>query len=154
MLWNLRTLYELTPSGNVTPLYNFCSQANCADGNNPLAAMVQGTDGKFYGVTSQGGMTGFDCTFGCGTAFSLNVGLGPFIKTQPVSGPPKTRVVVLGNNLTGATSVKFNNVPASFTIVSSTKVTTRVPPGATTGFVTITLPGGTLQSNVPFRVTN
>jgi hypothetical protein len=32
-------------------------------------------------------------------------------------------------------------------------LTATVPQGATTGFVTVTTPGGTLQSNVVFQVT-
>jgi uncharacterized repeat protein (TIGR03803 family) len=148
------TLFQMNLSGVVTTLYSFCSQANCTDGDNPLAGLVQGTDGKFYGVTSQGGLDSFTCTFGCGTAFSLNVGLGPFVETRPTSGAEKTKVIILGNNLTDATGVTFNNVPATFRVVSSTEITAKVPKGATTGPVTVTLSGGALQSNVPFRVTN
>jgi hypothetical protein len=42
---------------------------------------------------------------------------------------------------------------AAFTVISNSEITTTVPTGATTGKVKVTLPGGTLSSNVNFRVT-
>lgn len=32
---NAGTFFEITPSGTLTTLYSFCSQANCTDGTNP-----------------------------------------------------------------------------------------------------------------------
>jgi uncharacterized repeat protein (TIGR03803 family) len=49
------TVFKMTSTGTLTTLYNFCSQTNCTDGFNPTAALVQGTDGNFYGTTSEGG---------------------------------------------------------------------------------------------------
>jgi len=49
--------------------------------------------------------------------------------------------------------VSFNGTAATFTVVSSTEITTTVPSGATTGFVTVTSPSGELKSNKKFRVT-
>jgi hypothetical protein len=40
----------------------------------------------------------------------------------------------------------------AFTVQSASEITTTVPAGATTGKVEVTLPVGTLSSNVPFRV--
>jgi uncharacterized repeat protein (TIGR03803 family) len=34
------TAYELTPTGKLTTLYNFCSQTNCTDGSNPISGLV------------------------------------------------------------------------------------------------------------------
>ncbi len=70
------TVFKITPSGTLTTLYNFCSQSNCADGALPEAALVQGTDGNFYGTTPYGGANN-NCFFvqpssdGCGTVFSI-----------------------------------------------------------------------------------
>jgi uncharacterized protein (TIGR03437 family) len=61
-------------------------------------------------------------------------------------------VDVLGTNLTGATSVTFNGVPAVFIIKSPTEITTNVPSGATTGTISVTTPRGTLNSNAVFSV--
>jgi hypothetical protein len=135
----------------MTTLYSFCSQSNCADGANPDAALVQDTDGTFYGTTHSGGASGA-CTGGCGTVFSLAVGLGAFLQMNPASGKVGKSVILLGTNLTGATSVTFNGTPATFTALSSTEISTTVPAGATTGPVQMVTPTGTLTSNVPFRV--
>jgi uncharacterized repeat protein (TIGR03803 family) len=67
------TVFKITPGGDLTVLYNFCSQSGCADGFQPNAALVQATDGNFYGTTTFGGggncsPGGFD---GCGTVFRI-----------------------------------------------------------------------------------
>jgi uncharacterized protein (TIGR03437 family) len=81
------------------------------------------------------------------------MGLRPFVETLPVSGTVGSAVKILGNKLTGATSVTFNGVAAKFTVVSSTEITTTVPTGATTGEVkVVTSKGTTLTSNVVFTV--
>ena len=36
-------------------IYNFCMLSGCADGFDPVAGLIQGTDGKFYGTTLGGG---------------------------------------------------------------------------------------------------
>ncbi|HTR23616.1 MAG TPA: choice-of-anchor tandem repeat GloVer-containing protein [Terriglobales bacterium] len=148
------TLFSMTPTGSLTSLYDFCAQSNCPDGDNPVAGLIQGTNGQLYGMASAGGTDSFTCTFGCGTIFSLNMGLGPFVTPRPNAGPVKSKVVILGTDLTGTTNVSFNGVAAKFKVVSATEITTKVPKGATTGTLTVTTPGGTLKSNVAFRVTN
>jgi len=45
------TIFVLTPDGVLRTLHEF----NGADGNCPRAALVQGTDGDFYGTTQNGG---------------------------------------------------------------------------------------------------
>jgi uncharacterized repeat protein (TIGR03803 family) len=150
----LGTIFELTPSGTLTTLHSFCSDyPSCTDGNGPTAGLIQGTDGNFYGTTLDGGPNDNACSIGCGTVFSLSVGLGPFVETEPTSRRVGKHVKILGTNLTGSTSVSFNGTAASFTVVSASEITTTVPTGATTGTVMVVTPNGTLSSNVPFRVT-
>lgn len=64
------TVFKITSAGQVTTLYNFCSQTACADGQAPVGSLVQGTDGNFYGVTNLGGYTG-DGTLGYGVIFRM-----------------------------------------------------------------------------------
>jgi uncharacterized repeat protein (TIGR03803 family) len=140
------TVFKITPSGTLTTLYSFCPQTSCADGEEPQAGLVQDTNGQFYGTTTGGGANGD------GTVFSLSVGLGRFVESQPTSGNVGAAVNILGTNLTTATSVTFNGTPATFNVVSSSLITTTVPAGATSGKVQVVTPVGTLTSNVPFRV--
>ncbi len=48
-------IFKVTPTGTLTVLYNFCSVDDCADGSEPNAGMILGTDGNFYGTTISGG---------------------------------------------------------------------------------------------------
>ena len=191
------TVFRITPGGVLTILYNFCMVSGCPDGFDPVAGLIQGTDGNFYGTTLGGGtgvspgtvfqitsggvlttlhsFSGLDGTEpfaglvqhtngtfygttnaggmnGLGTVFSVSVGLGPFVKTLPSSGKVGTAVKVLGGSLVGTTAVSFNGTAAGFKVVSSSEITTTVPANATSGFVTVTTPTGTLTSNVPFLV--
>jgi uncharacterized repeat protein (TIGR03803 family) len=142
------TVFRLTQGGRLGILYNFCSQLDCADGWWPVGGLVQATNGIFYGTTTIGGSQDQDG----GTAFSLATGLEPFVITLPTSRAVGQRVAILGNNLTGATSVTFNGTPATFTVVSSTEISATVPAGAATGPVQVVTPTGTLTSNVNFQV--
>ena len=60
---NSGTFFKMTPKGALTTLYSFCSLANCADGSDPVAGLLQGTNGNFYGVTAYGGTTGYGTVF-------------------------------------------------------------------------------------------
>jgi uncharacterized repeat protein (TIGR03803 family) len=140
------TIFSISPSGTLTTAFS-------GDGDiDPVVGTVmQGTDGTFYGATWNGGSSN-RCTGQCGTVYSLSVGLGPFVTTLPTSGKVGAPVIILGNNLTGSTGVSFNGTAASFTVVSNSEIRTAVPTGGTTGKVEVVTPGGTLQSNVVFRV--
>ncbi len=140
----LGTIYSFSATGAVTTLYEFGDRYS-SNGSNPVG-MIQATNGIFYGATEDGGSTD------SGTVFSLSVGLAPFVRPQPALGSVNSTVIILGNNLTGASSVTFNGSAATFSVVSDTEITTAVPVGATTGRVLVTTPSGTLTSNVIFRV--
>jgi len=145
------TIFEISTSGALTTLYNFCAvndPASCTDGFGPFSSLFQATNGTFYGTTAMGG----DSSDSAGTAYSLSTGLGPFVATVPVLGKAGQAVVILGTNLTGATSVTFNGTAATFTVKSPTAIKTSVPTGAATGAVQVVTPSGTLDSNAPFSV--
>jgi uncharacterized repeat protein (TIGR03803 family) len=189
------TFFKITPQGKLTTLYTFCSvRPNCADGDGPLG-LAQATDGNFYG-SAQGGVNGwgivFEVTAGgtlttlytfngfdgalpgggllqatngdfygttsgggayrYGTLFSLSVGLGPFVAFVRDSGKVGETGGILGQGFTGTTSVSINGIPATFKVKSDTFIEATVPPGATTGFVAVMTPSGTLTSNVQFHV--
>ncbi len=52
------TIFKVTASGALTTLYSFCAQSGCADGQTPYAGLIQGSDGNFYGTTTEGGGNG------------------------------------------------------------------------------------------------
>jgi uncharacterized repeat protein (TIGR03803 family) len=138
------TIFEITPAGVLTTLYYFTQSGG---GGTNEGGLLQATNGEFYGTTEGGG------TYQEGAVFSLNVGLGQFVETNPTSGNVGARVKIVGSFLTGASSVAFNGTPATFTVNSKSEVTTTVPAGATTGTVQVITPRlGTLSSNVPFTV--
>ncbi|HXY08041.1 MAG TPA: choice-of-anchor tandem repeat GloVer-containing protein [Terriglobales bacterium] len=68
-------VFKITSTGNLTPLYSFCSKSDCADGYQPNAGLIQGTDGNFYGTTTFGGVSSSACSDvsppGCGTVFKI-----------------------------------------------------------------------------------
>jgi len=141
------SIFQLTPSGVLTTLYKFCQNyPSCPDGQGPNS-IFQSTDGNLYGTTAYGGA-------GRGTVFRLSLGLAPFVQTVAQSAPVGKTIEILGQGLSGTTNVAFNGTSATFTVVSDTYLSATVPTGATTGFVTVTTPTGTLTSNVIFRVTN
>jgi uncharacterized repeat protein (TIGR03803 family) len=55
------TVFKIAPDGTETVLYSF--GGTTGDGKSPIAGLVQGTDGNFYGVTSAGGSNGYGAVF-------------------------------------------------------------------------------------------
>lgn len=41
------TVFEVTPGGNLTTIYNFCTKTGCLDGSSP-SGLAQAIDGNFY----------------------------------------------------------------------------------------------------------
>jgi uncharacterized repeat protein (TIGR03803 family) len=72
------TIFKLSSAGIITTLYNFCAQADCADGEAPNG-LVQ-ADGGFYGTTQGGGASGF------GTVFKISPN-GALMTLHSFSGP-------------------------------------------------------------------
>jgi uncharacterized repeat protein (TIGR03803 family) len=143
------TVFQMTPRGALARLHSFDN----TDGRNPNA-LIQDTSGTLYGTTARGASSigkFHRCTGICGTVFSLSLDLSPFVEAQPGSGKVGAAVKILGTNLTDATSVTLSGAAASFTVVSSSEITTTVPAGATTGEVEVVTPSGTLSSDVSFR---
>jgi len=68
------TVFKITRAGDLTTLYNFCSQVNCADGSQPSSGLIQAMDGNLYGTTANGGQVSCSLAEGCGTVFSITTG--------------------------------------------------------------------------------
>lgn len=71
----------------------------------------------------------------------------------PSQGQAGTVVKVTGQNFTGTTEVRLGTtVVPQFTVDSPTQITFTVPEGAVTGFVQVTTPGGSVDSQNVFTV--
>jgi uncharacterized repeat protein (TIGR03803 family) len=77
------TVFEITPAGQLTTIYRFCSLSGCADGLIPYAGLVQASDGTFYGTTSSGNARGF-----YGTVFRITAS-GALTTLHTFTGYPR-----------------------------------------------------------------
>ncbi len=136
------TIFEITPDGTFTTLHSF----DIKDGAVPYTGLLQSTTGLFYGTTYFGG------GFNDGTVFNLNSELDPFVAFVVPAGRVGQSGGILGQGFRGTTSVTINSLQMEFTAVSDTFLRATIPVGATSGYVKVTTPGGTLTSNVPLRV--
>jgi uncharacterized repeat protein (TIGR03803 family) len=77
-----------------TRLYNFCDLSGCADGTEPLSALVQGVDGNLYGTTLHGGKADL------GTVFKITRSgtLTTVHKFQGADGQYPYAALVVANN--------------------------------------------------------
>jgi len=62
------TVFKVTPAGAVSTVYGFQTDPVTNDSFPVPNALIQGTDGNFYGTTSDGGS---GCGLGCGTIFKV-----------------------------------------------------------------------------------
>ena len=140
---NHGTLYRITPAGVFTKLYSFDGTGGSAF----MITLLQHTTGILYGDAYSGG------THSLGTLYSWNSSLPPYAALMSVSGKVGKTFGILGQGFNTATGVSFNGTAGAFKIVSDTYLTATVPAGATTGLVTVLMPGGNLKSKRTFRVT-
>ena len=134
-------IFKMTTGGAYTKLWDFAAPG----GDGVYATPLEHTSGEIFGLTERGG------TAGKGVVFSFNDGVAPFALLNIRAGVVGKTVGILGSGLSGTSRVTFNGTPASFTVVSNTYLTAKVPSGET-GFVTVTTPSGTLLSSKIFKV--
>ena len=147
-LGSFGVIFQITSNGTYAVLVSLTNVAGADPGANPQVSLFQHTNGTLYGDTYGGGSQIE------GVVYSLGMGLGPFVSfVGPLfEGKVGKTIEILGQGFTGTTKVSFNGTSASFTVVSDTYMTASVPTGATTGFVTVTTPGGSRKSNRRFLV--
>jgi hypothetical protein len=71
---------------------------------------------------------------------------------SPTNGTTGTVVTVNGSNLGSAASVRLGNTYAAYRVLGAGKLSVTVPPGATTGKISVTTAGGTGVSGKSFVV--
>ncbi len=107
------TVFEVTPGGQLTTLYSFCSQPGCTDGGDPAGGLLQ-ANGNLYGTTEFGGSRLV------GTIFSLAL--------------PQQSLTLSGPTFTAQVGVAYNSAlvasggvpPYTFSITGGS-----LPPGLT-----------------------
>ncbi len=70
------TVFKLTTNGVLTTLHSFSAFSGGNDGANPVAALVQGNDGNFYGTTECNVFEPGDNSYGPGTVFQISANGG------------------------------------------------------------------------------
>jgi len=80
------TVFEVTPAGNETVLYNF---QGSPDGGYPESPLFRDSKGNLYGTTMVGGVSGCDSYggYGCGTVFEVTPS-GTETVLHSFGGPP------------------------------------------------------------------
>ena len=63
-------VFKITPHGKLTVLYSF---SGTPDGETPKGAIIQASDGNFYGTTEAGGLEGFGCIYKMTPAGALTI---------------------------------------------------------------------------------
>jgi uncharacterized repeat protein (TIGR03803 family) len=114
------SVFEVTPAGTLTTLYSFCSQPNCPDGAEPIAGLIQATNGKLYGTTLTGGPN-FVSPYGfAGIVFSLDVGLAPLPSSEvatTASGLAYSRVSRTFNGTVTITNISSGTISGPFQVL-------------------------------------
>ena len=122
------TVFQITPGGTFTVLHTFYSDA-FADGTQPQAGLVEGSEGLLYGTTSSGGGGGGS---GDGTIFQISI-TGAFRTLHPfdfhqtgTGGYGSTSPLARGRNGTfyGVASGGDNGVGTVFNLAADGTYTT------------------------------
>jgi uncharacterized repeat protein (TIGR03803 family) len=136
-------VFQITPAGTLTVLWQFSSLSNFVDGGEPEAGLVQGSDGSFYGTTAFGGINDQ------GTIFKLTVPLNPpanQILGMQFSGPD----IVLN-----IPSVAYETYQLQFTTDPASGIWSNVVSASVTncigGLLSVTNFGGALQPQGFYR---
>jgi uncharacterized repeat protein (TIGR03803 family) len=148
---NADALFEDTVGGSNLLSVSF----DCSTNGGDPQGVIQGADGKLYGVATVCGVDSHHHAAG-GTIFTVDAGLAApqavIAAFMPVRGTVGSVVTIRGDHFVGASAVAFNGVQASFKVLNTKFIRAAVPAGATTGPITVTNAGGTTLSKHSFSV--
>ena len=158
------SIYSYDPAGNLTVLAATHQEYNTED---ELTSSTNGSNTATYAYGAQGERVSSMPSQGPTTKYSYDQAgrltsvvvspRGPLIEAiKPSSGPATggTRVKITGENLTGATAVKFDGAPGTgLQVTSSRHLSVIAPPGEGTVDVEVTTPAGTSPAVAADRYT-
>ncbi len=135
---DLGVIFEWQTGGSYFELFDFSGNGGLVPGATPNTAIMEDTNGMFYGLTSSGGANGAGVFYTMTPASPVNhISLCCnwfVVLDQPVT--------IVGQNLTGVVNVYFGSVQAQFRPGSDTYLIADVPSAAIDGLVTVTLATG------------
>jgi uncharacterized repeat protein (TIGR03803 family) len=102
------TIFKITPAGAFTLLHSF---TGAAGGSNPRGALIEGTGGDYFGVTSGGGTLGFGSIFKFNVVSRTYTSLYSF---RAIDGAYPAGLLMTQGNLYGTTQI--NGANASGTV--------------------------------------
>jgi len=99
------TIFKISPEGIYSIVHNFCDGTVTNDGAMPCGALIQGTDGNFYGVTESGGLYGFGTVFKVTPQGVVTIMHSFYYGTAPHdgAGPAASLIQASDGNLYGTT---------------------------------------------------
>jgi len=135
---DLGTIFEWQTGGSYIPLDDFSGNGGLVSGASPTTALMEDTNGLFYGLTPSGGANGVGVFYTVtppNPVSHINACCNWFVVLdQPV--------MILGQNLSQVFSVDFGSVQAQFQPGSDTYLLAYVPSAAIDSPVTVTFETG------------
>lgn len=125
-------VFKITPKGKLTELYAF---QGTPDGQTPKGAIIQATDGNFYGTTQAGGANGFGCIYKMTPAGALTI-IHSFDETDGLGLAPLAGLVqatdgkfygAAANNTSSGVIFQIASDGTYAVLVSLTNVTGKFP---------------------------
>jgi uncharacterized repeat protein (TIGR03803 family) len=102
------TAFSVSSSGSLSTIYNFCTKLQnsipCSDGGMPLAGLIQGSDGNFYGDTNFGGLGDSAANFGDNGGVAFKLAASPAL-AAPIQLSLSNSQIAAGNPVTLSWSV-------------------------------------------------
>ncbi len=150
--------YTLSGSGQGTLASNPSSVSLMATSNGPIYRLtwnsgdMNGAAATLTAANSQNARSYPLWAGGTAISFLNPLALPTITSFSPFTGRAGTNVVIFGTNFTGTTSVLFNGLTASYTVNNNNQITATVPPGATTGPISLTTSVGGANTSSNFTI--
>jgi|HubBroStandDraft_6_1064221.scaffolds.fasta_scaffold224528_1 uncharacterized repeat protein (TIGR03803 family) len=146
--YNSGTIFKITPTGQLTTLYSFCAQSGCPDGALPQSALVQASDGNFYGTTVIGGAQNQGTVFKITSSGVLTTLYSFCSKTNCTDGTQPNIGLTLGSdgNFYGTTALGGKNACPPYGCGTAFKITSS---GVLTTLYTFCSQANCADGNIP-----
>jgi len=128
-----------TAAGGIAGLTNITPPMTGLTGTVTVTLTVSGGNGGWFRLDD----------FRLDGSVVSNCAAAVFSSITPETGPVNTVTKITGSNFTGATSVKFDGVAATYTVISDTEIQARIPAGTTAGAISITSSTGCVGLGAP-----